>query len=72
MILSCWLLQSLHFSILSLLIAGGAIPDSKYKPSPVVDFRHPVTDRYVLLNSGSGLLAWADLAQTGAAYSAIE
>ena len=40
----------------SLLIAGGAIPDSKYKSSTLVGFRHHVTDRNVWFSSGSRLL----------------
>ena len=54
----------------SVLIAGGAIPDSKYKSSTLVGFKHPVTDRHAWFSSGSRFLAWPDLAQTGAAYSA--
>ena len=31
-----------------------------------------MTDRHAWFSSGSRFLAWADLAQTGAAYSAVE
>ena len=54
------------------MIAGDSIPDSKYKSSMLAGFRHPVTDWHALFSSGSRFLAWGDLAQTGAAYSAVE
>ena len=47
-----------------LLIAGGAISDSKYKASTLVGFKHPVTDRHAWFSSGSMFLALA--------YSAVE
>ena len=31
-----------------------------------------MTDRHAWFSSGTRFLAWADLAQTGAAYSAVE
>ena len=41
----------------SLLIAGGAIPDRKYKSSTLVGFRHPVTDRHTWFSHGSRFLS---------------
>ena len=38
----------------------------------IVEFRHYVIDRHALFNSGSRFLAWGNLVQTGAAYSAVE
>ena len=38
----------------------------------MVGFKHPVTDRHASFTSGPRFLAWADLAQTGVAYSAVE
>ena len=55
-----------------LLIAGGTIPNIKYKSSTLVGFRHHVADRHAWFCSESRFLAWADLAQTGAAYLAVE
>ena len=51
---------------------GGAIPDNKYNSSTLAGLRHPVIARHALLSSESSLLACADLAHTGAAYSATE
>ena len=45
---------------------------TQYKSSTFVGFKHPVTARHAWFSSGSRLLAWAELAQTGAAYSAVE
>ena len=41
----------------SLLIVGGAIPDSKYKSSTLVGFGHPVTDRHAWFSPGTRFLA---------------
>ena len=49
-----WLSTLVHTS---LLVVGGAIPDSKYRSSTLVDFNYHVTDRHVLFNSGSRFLA---------------
>ena len=57
---------------ISLLLAGRAIPDSKYMYSTLVGFRHPVTDRHARFSYVSRFLTCGDLAQTGAAYSAVE
>ena len=51
----CFCLSTLSHT--SLLIAGGAIPDSKYKSSTLVGFRHPVTDRHAWFSPGSRFLA---------------
>ena len=56
----------------SLLMSGGAIPDSKYKSSTYVGLSHPVIDRHALFSSGSNMSAYVDLAHTGAAYPAID
>ena len=69
-LVDCFCLSTLAHT--SLLIAGGAIPDSKYKSSALVGFRYPVTDQHDWFSSGSRFLALADLAQTGAAYLAVE
>ena len=48
------LVSCLVFSILahtSLRMSGGAIPASKYRYSPLVDFRHHVTALHALFNS---------------------
>ena len=46
--------------------------DDSLKSSTLVDYTHPVTDRDAWFSSGSRFLAWHDLPQTGAEYSAIE
>ena len=66
----CFCLSTLAHA--SLLTAGGAIPDSQYKSSTLVGFKHHVTDLHARFSSGSRFLAWADLAQTGVVYSAEE
>ena len=55
----------------SRLVLGGAIPDNTYNSSTLVGLRHPVIARHALLSSESSLYACADLAHTGAAYSAM-
>ena len=42
---------------ISLLNAGGAILNSKYKSLTLVGFRHPVTDQHAWFSTGSSLLA---------------
>ena len=58
--------------LIELYKAGGAIPESKYKSSTLVGFRHPVTDRHYRFSSVSRFMAWDDLVQTGVAYSAVD
>ena len=64
--------------ILSLLLAawrrisGGAIPARIYRSSVDVGLRQPETRRQVALRAGLILSAWADLSQTGNAYSVHE
>ena len=53
----------------SRLMLGVVIPD-KYNSSTLVGLRHPMIARHALLSSESSLKACADLAHTGAAYSA--
>ena len=53
-----WFVYCLTFPILShtsRLMLGGAIPDSKYNSSILVDLRHPVIVRHALLSSESSL-----------------
>ena len=54
-LVDCFCLSTLAHT--SLLIAGGAIPDRKYKHSMLVGFKHPVADRHVWFSPGSRLLA---------------
>ena len=66
----CLVLSTLAHT--SLLISGGAIPAIKYKSSTLVGFRQPVIDRHVWLRTGFSLFACDDIAETGAAYRAVE
>ena len=66
---SCFVFSTLAPT--SRLMLGGAISD-KYNSSTLVGLRHPVIARHALLRSESSLYACADLAHTGAAYSATE
>ena len=49
----------------SLLISGGAIPASLYNAGRGVGLNVPVIFMHALLSSGSTVLAWHDLPQTG-------
>ena len=51
----CFCLSTLAHT--SLLIAGGAIPDIKYKSPTLVGFRHPVTNGQAWFSPGSRFLA---------------
>ena len=51
---------------------SGAIPDNKYNSSTLVGLKHPVIARHALLSFESSLYACADLAHSGAEYSATE
>ena len=68
--LTCWAL-SIRAHI-SLLISGGALPDSKYKSSSLVGFRHHVIALHAWLTSGYSRCVCFDLDHTGDAYSATE
>ena len=51
----CFCLSTLAHT--SLLFAGGAITDSRYKSSTLIGFRHPVTDRHDWFSPRSRFLA---------------
>ena len=58
--------------LFSLPLLLSAIPYIKYNSSTFVGLRHPVIARHAILSSASILYACADLAHTGAAYSATD
>ena len=68
----CFVLYTLTDTSLLISGGGGAIPAIKYKSSTLVSFRQPVINRHAWFRTGFSLFAWDDLAQTGAAYSAVE
>ena len=55
---SLWLewVTLVDYLYLSPLLAGGAIPNSKYKSSTLLFFRHHVTDRNAWFSSGHGMI----------------
>ena len=68
----CFLFGLSTLAHTSRLMLSGAIPDNKYNSSKLVGLRHPMIARHALLSPESSLQACADLAHTGAAYSATE